>query len=169
MKSLLVVIDMQNDFVFGALGTEEARAILPAVKARIALARETGETVVFTRDTHRENYLSTQEGRNLPVPHCIVGTDGWQIVDGLRENEGVFDKPAFGSLELAKFVKTLGFDKVTLIGVCTDICVVSNALLIKANCPETVVCVQENACAGATKEKHACAIETMRSCQVQIF
>ena len=168
MKSLLVVIDMQNDFVFGALGTKEAQAILPAVKARIAKARETGEAVVFTRDTHGENYLFTQEGRNLPVPHCAVGSEGWQIVEGLRENEGVFDKPTFGSLELASFIKRMGFEKVTLIGVCTDICVVSNALLIKATCPELPVFVEENACAGVTKEKHLAAIETMRSCQVQI-
>ena len=169
MKSLLVVIDMQNDFVFGALGTEEARAILPAVKARIEQAREAGETVVFTRDTHQENYLFTQEGKYLPVPHCIVGTDGWQIVDGLQTSERVFDKPTFGSEELAEFVKAQGFEEVTLVGVCTDICVVSNALLIKAKCPESKVCVVEKACAGVSPQTHDASIATMRSCQVQIL
>ena len=168
MKSLLVVIDMQNDFVFGALGTEEARAILPAVKARIEQAREAGETVVFTRDTHQENYLSTQEGQNLPVPHCIRDTDGWQIVDGLHAGEKVFDKPVFGSETLAKYVKSGGYDEVSLIGVCTDICVLSNAVLIKTACPETLVRVYADACAGVTPETHAAALTTLSSIQVQI-
>ena len=104
-KNLLVVVDMQNDFIGGALGTKEAQDILPAVRARIALARERGETVAFTRDTHGEDYLSTQEGKNLPVEHCLRGSSGWQIAEGLaEEGDAVFDKPAFGSTELAEFV-----------------------------------------------------------------
>lgn len=168
MKKLLVVIDMQNDFVYGALGTKEAAAILPAVQAALQSARKEGDEIVFTRDTHEENYLATQEGKNLPVPHCIKGTDGWQIVDGLHRGELVFDKPTFGSEQLASFVSENGFDEVTLVGVCTDICVVSNALLIKAKCPELKVRLIENACAGVTKESHEAALKTMKSCQVEI-
>lgn len=169
MRKLLAVIDMQKDFVFGALGTKEAQAILPAVLAEIEKARAEGTEIVFTRDTHADNYLSTQEGKNLPVPHCIKGTDGWQIVEDLHSGERVFDKPVFGSMELAEFVEKQGFDEVTFIGVCTDICVVSNALLVKAKCPETKVRVKEKACAGVTPETHAAALVTMRSCQVEVM
>lgn len=169
MKKLLVVIDMQNDFVGGALGTKEAVAILPNVVERVKKAREKGEEIVFTRDTHSENYFSTQEGKNLPVLHCVKNTDGWEIVDGLYNGELVFDKPTFGSVELAEYVKANGFEEVELIGVCTDICVVSNAMLIKAFCPEIKVIVKEDCCAGVTKESHQAAIQTMRSCQVAII
>ena len=169
MKKLLVVIDMQWDFVFGVLGSKEAQKALPFVKEEIAKAKAQGTEVVFTRDTHQTNYLSTQEGKYLPVEHCIVGTDGWQIVDGLQTCERVFDKPTFGSEELADFVKAQGFEEVTLVGVCTDICVVSNALLIKAKCPESKVCVVEKACAGVSTQTHDASIATMRSCQVQIL
>lgn len=168
MKKLLVVIDMQNDFVFGALGSKEAVAILPAVKAEIEKAKSEGWTVVFTRDTHGEDYLSTKEGKNLPVSHCLKDTEGWQIVEGLYTDELIFDKPTFGSELLATFVKEEEFDEVTLLGVCTDICVVSNALLIKAKCPETSVRLVEKACAGVTPASHAAAVQTMRSCQVEI-
>lgn len=169
MKSLLVVVDMQNDFIFGALGTKEARAILPAVKEEISSAKAAGVEIVFTRDTHGENYLVTQEGKNLPVPHCVKGTEGWRIAEGLYGGERVFDKPVFGSEELAEFVKENAFDEVTLVGVCTDICVVSNALLIKAKCPEVKVRLVEKACAGVTPQTHSAAIVTMRSCQVEIL
>ena len=169
MKSLLVVVDMQNDFIFGALGTKEAQAILPAVKEEISSAKAAGVEIVFTRDTHGENYLVTQEGKNLPGPHCVKGTEGWQIAEGLYGGERVFDKPVFGSEELAEFVKENAFDEVTLVGVCTDICVVSNALLIKAKCPEVKVRLVEKACAGVTPQTHSAAIVTMRSCQVEIL
>ena len=170
MKKLLVVVDMQNDFVTGALGSKEAVAILPNIMKKLATARENGVTVVFTRDTHFDNYLTTQEGKNLPVVHCIKDTRGWEIVEGLfHEGECVFDKPTFGSLELARFVKEEGFDEVELVGVCTDICVVSNALLIKAYCPEIKIRVDANCCAGVTRESHESALKTMSSCQVEIF
>ena len=169
-KKLLVVVDMQNDFIGGALGTQEAQNILPAVRARIADARKEGEEVAFTRDTHGEEYLSTQEGKNLPVPHCIAGTAGHEIAAGLcLAGERVFDKPAFGSIELAAYVKERGFAAVELVGVCTDICVISNALLIKAFCPEAEVCVRAGCCAGVTPQSHQTALEAMRACQVKIL
>ena len=169
-KKLLVVVDMQNDFIGGALGTQEAQNILPAVRARIADARKEGEVVVFTRDTHGEEYLSTQEGKNLPVPHCIAGTAGHEIAAGLcLAGERVFDKPAFGSIELAAYVKERGFAAVELVGVCTDICVISNALLIKAFCPEAEVCVRAGCCAGVTPQSHQTALAAMRACQVKIL
>lgn len=169
-KKLLVVVDMQNDFIGGALGTQEAQSILPAVRARIADARKEGEEVAFTRDTHGEEYLSTQEGKNLPVPHCIAGTAGHEIAAGLcLAGERVFDKPAFGSIELASYVKERGFAAVELVGVCTDICVISNALLIKAFCPEAEVCVRAGCCAGVTPQSHQTALDAMRACQVKIL
>lgn len=169
-KKLLVVVDMQNDFIGGALGTQEAQSILPAVRARIADARKEGEVVVFTRDTHGDDYLSTQEGKNLPVPHCIAGTAGHEIAAGLcLAGERVFDKPAFGSIELAAYVKERGFAAVELVGVCTDICVISNALLIKAFCPEAEVCVRAGCCAGVTPQSHQTALAAMRACQIKIL
>ena len=169
-KKLLVVVDMQNDFIGGALGTQEAQSILPAVRARIADARKEGEEVAFTRDTHGEEYLSTQEGKNLPVPHCIAGTAGHEIAAGLcLAGERVFDKPAFGSIELAAYVKERGFAAVELVGVCTDICVISNALLIKAFCPEAEVCVRAGCCAGVPPQSHQPALAAMRACQVKIL
>lgn len=169
-KKLLVVVDMQNDFIGGILGTKEAQNILPAVRARIADARKEGEAVVFTRDTHGDNYLSSQEGKNLPVPHCIAGTAGHEIAAGLcLAGERVFDKPAFGSIELAAYVKERGFAAVELVGVCTDICVISNALLIKAFCPEAEVCVRAGCCAGVTPQSHQTALDAMRACQVKIL
>lgn len=169
-KQLLVVVDMQRDFIDGALGTEEAQKILPQVRARIRAAREKGFSVVFTRDTHGENYLSTQEGKNLPVKHCIEGSAGWQIAEGLlEEGDAVFDKPSFGSLELARFAAAEGFTDVELIGVCTDICVISNALLLKAFLPETALSVRADCCAGATPEGHSAALRAMSSCQIKIL
>lgn len=169
-KKLLVVVDMQNDFIGGVLGTKEAQNILPAVRARIADARKEGEAVVFTRDTHGDDYLSSQEGKNLPVPHCIAGTAGHEIAAGLcLAGERVFDKPAFGSIGLAAYVKEGGFTAVELVGVCTDICVISNALLIKAFCPEAEVCVRAGCCAGVTPQSHQTALDAMRACQVKIL
>lgn len=169
-KKLLVVVDMQNDFIGGILGTKEAQNILPAVRARIADARKEGEAVVFTRDTHGDDYLSSQEGKNLPVPHCIAGTAGHEIAAGLcLAGERVFDKPAFGSIGLAAYVKEGGFTAVELVGVCTDICVISNALLIKAFCPEAEVCVRAGCCAGVTPQSHQTALAAMRACQVKIL
>ena len=168
MKKLLIVIDMQNDFVFGSLGTAEARAILPTLSALVDGWRALGEEIVFTRDTHGKDYLSTQEGKNLPVPHCEKGTDGWQIVEGLHKGERVFDKPVFGSEELVAYVRAGGYQEITMVGVCTDICVLSNAVLVKTACPEAVVRVVANACAGVSPAAHEAALQVLRSLQVEI-
>ena len=172
MQDILVVVDMQNDFVDGVLGTSEARAILPHVRDRI-LSFE--GKVYYTRDTHGEEYMSTREGRMLPVPHCIRGSYGWEIVPELIDlpSDGVFDKPTFGSLALAETLvgenAREAIKSVTLIGVCTDICVISNAMLVKAALPEIDVCVDSSCCAGVTPERHSTALEAMRACQIDII
>ncbi len=169
-KKLLVVVDMQNDFIDGALGTPEAAAVLGKVRARIERARREGETVVFTRDTHTANYLKTNEGKRLPVPHCIEGSFGHALADGLaEEGERIFDKPTFASLALGDFAAAENFVSVELIGVCTDICVLSNALLLKALCPEADVIVRADCCAGVTPERHETALDAMRACQIDIL
>ena len=171
MKRLLVVVDMQNDFVTGALGTGEARAILPQVKEKIVRVLEAGDTPVFTQDTHGPDYLDTQEGKNLPVPHCLRGSEGWELVPELRQlSQGcrIFEKPAFGSLELAAFAAGEGFDQVGLVGVCTDVCVISNALLLKAALPQALVRVDPACCAGVTPDSHRTALAAMAACQVAI-
>ena len=175
MKKILVVIDMQNDFIDGALGTPEAVAIVENVKAKILSYPK--ENVFATRDTHHQYYMDTQEGRNLPVPHCIRGTDGWQIRPEIAElifPDHVVDKPTFGSTQLAKLMEVLerreedGIE-IELVGLCTDICVVSNALLLKASMPETPISCDASCCAGVTPAKHEAALETMRSCQIKII
>ncbi len=175
MKNYLIVIDMQTDFVDGSLGTKEAVAIVPAVKARIEEARAAGEVVIFTRDTHRPEYLSTQEGRNLPVEHCIEGTDGWQIVPELidfTEGAEVIDKPTFGSRKLGELLAAENekepIGKITLVGLCTDICVISNAMLIKAFLPEVPIAVEAAACAGVTPASHEQALAAMKVCQIEV-
>lgn len=168
---VLAVIDMQKDFIDGALGTREAVTIVPKVAARIRQARRDGEQVAFTRDTHHEDYLSTQEGRLLPVVHCIAGTPGWALDTALEVGGApVFDKPAFGSPELASYLQTLPeLEAVELVGLCTDICVISNALLIKAALPEVQVSVRADCCAGVTPERHENALQAMQCCQVAII
>lgn len=170
MKNVLVVVDMQKDFIDGALGTKEAVVIVDNVAEAI---RSFDGEVIFTRDTHFDNYMETQEGRNLPVPHCIKDTEGWQIdkkLASLRTDDmKVFDKPTFGSVELAAYLKeNKELEQVTLIGLCTDICVISNALLIKANLPEVEVTVIEKCCAGVTPQSHKNALEAMKMCQIKI-
>lgn len=165
----LIVVDMQNDFIDGALGTKEAVAIVPKVKAKI---ESFDGKVIFTRDTHSEDYLATQEGKNLPVEHCIKGTDGWQIrdeLDALRKSEAV-DKPSFGSVELAEMLKNEKEDieSIELIGLCTDICVISNAMIIKAYFPETPIEIDASCCAGVTPESHNRALDAMAVCQIKI-
>ena len=172
MKKLLVVIDMQNDFVTGSLGSKDAVAILPNVMERIRLARENGVQVVFTRDTHFENYLSTQEGKNLPVPHCIKDTQGWQIraeLDELRKTEAI-DKLTFGSKELVDLLKDeKNVESITFVGICTDICVISNAMVVKAYYPEIPLLVDAKGCAGVTPESHKNALEAMKMCQIDVI
>jgi len=167
---LLAVIDMQNDFIDGALGTKEAVAIVEHVKARIAKAKADGEAVIFTRDTHFANYMDTQEGKKLPVPHCIENTFGWEVREGLAEADDVIiDKPTFGSTELQQHVVEMGYTDVELIGLCTDICVISNAMLIKAALPECNVSVRADCCAGVTPESHQNALAAMAMCQIDIL
>ncbi len=168
---LLIVVDMQNDFIDGALGTKEAVAIVPNVAEKIKRARDAGWEVVFTRDTHQKNYLQTQEGKNLPVVHCILGSKGWQISDKLDVGKSrIFDKPSFGSLDLADYVATLnGLEEIELVGLCTGICVISNAFILKAKVPEVKITVDSSCCACVTPESHATALSAMRLCQVNII
>ena len=172
MKNILIVVDMQNDFIDGALGTKEAVAIVPKVEEKI---RNFDGEVFFTRDTHENWYLETQEGKNLPVAHCIRDTEGWQIrkeLDALRKTEPV-DKDTFGSTELAGELVAINEDEeiesITLVGLCTDICVISNALLIKASLPEVPIYVDASCCAGVTPESHENALKAMEMCQIKII
>ena len=171
MSNVLIVIDMQNDFVTGSLGNKDAQMIVPNVKAKIKEYADRGDRIIFTRDTHGENYLDTQEGRKLPITHCIRGSEGWEIIPQLQPFAGdsrIFDKPAFGSVELAEYIRDGGYEAVEMIGVCTDICVVSNALLVKAYVPELPVSVDASCCAGVTLESHHAALCTMRMCQILV-
>lgn len=171
MAKILVVVDMQNDFIDGALGTAEAVAIVPAVKKKI---EEFDGKVLFTRDTHYDNYMDTQEGKNLPVPHCIKDTEGWQIraeLEALRTTEPI-DKPTFGSSALGALLKEENdkeaIESITVIGLCTDICVISNVMLIKAFLPEVPIIVDAACCAGVSVETHRNALEAMKVCQVSV-
>ena len=168
MNKAIIVIDMQNDFVYGALGTDEARQMLPRLVEKInKVVKEKSADLIFTQDTHKEDYLSTQEGKNLPVVHCIKKTDGWEIVNDLQQfipyAKAVIEKKTFGSTRLPSLIKP--YEEVEFVGVCTDICVVSNALLVKAFYPELIVSVDATCCAGVTPESHAKALDTMKACQ----
>jgi len=167
---LLIVVDMQNDFIDGALGTKEAVAIVPAVKAKIEEYRSMNNQVVFTYDTHQSNYLETQEGKNLPVVHCVENTEGWQISDKLEVAQSkVFKKPSFGSLELAEYVATISdLEEIELVGLCTDICVISNAFILKAKLPEVKISVDSKCCAGVSPESHLNALNAMKMCQINV-
>lgn len=170
MKNYLIVVDMQTDFINGALGTKEAEEILPRVKERIE--RFEGE-VIFTRDTHAEDYLGTQEGKRLPVAHCVKKTAGWQIDPLLAPFvKNVIDKPTFGSVALGEYLREENdrepIGSITLVGLCTDICVISNALLIKAFLPEVAIAVDASCCAGVTPESHKTALEAMKMCQITV-
>ena len=165
MKKTLIVVDMQNDFIDMALGTKEAVAIVPAVKAKIEEYTKNGDEIIFTRDTHTDNYLNTPEGKKLPVPHCIKGTMGWEIYDGLYvDGCKIIDKPNFGWSEW----KNENLEKIELVGLCTDICVVSNALILKATFPDIKISVDASCCAGVTVESHKAALLTMKMCQINI-
>ena len=175
-KKYLIVVDMQKDFIDGALGTAEAQAIVQDAAERIRACREEGYQLIATLDTHGLNYMETAEGKKLPVPHCIRGTEGWKLNPLIREALGdamLVEKPSFGSLKLPEILReeTTEGARITieLIGLCTDICVVSNALLLKANFPEARIAVNAKCCAGVTPEKHQAALETMQSCQIDIL
>lgn len=166
MKKTLIVVDMQKDFIDGSLGTKEAVAIVDNVKQKIAKYQAAGDEIIFTRDTHQADYLSTNEGKHLPVEHCIEGTNGWQIAAGLEVPGAIYiDKPSFGYLNWAEY----DLQEVEIVGLCTDICVVSNALIIKAVYPEIKVTVDASCCAGVTPESHAAALTTMKMCQVEVI
>lgn len=173
-KKYLIVVDMQKDFVNGALGTKEAEQIVPAVLSKV---KEFDGEVIFTKDTHFSDYLSTTEGRMLPVEHCIKDTDGWMLIEELEKycagnQSKVYEKLTFGCKELAQDMlakhEQEPVDSIELIGLCTDICVVSNALLLKAFLPEVELSVDASCCAGVTPEKHQAALETMVSCQILV-
>ena len=171
MCNILLVIDMQNDFIDGALGSREAVSIVDNVKKKI---EEFEGEVWYTRDTHEENYLSTREGKYLPVPHCIKGTQGWEIrpeLEALRTTEAI-DKVTFGSSELPKTLAKLNaenpIEEITFVGLCTDICVISNVMVTKAFFPEIPVIVDAACCAGVSPETHKNALEAMKVCQVKV-
>ena len=179
---ILIVIDMQKDFIDGALGTPEAVGIVDKVIERVK--NSTGELILFTKDTHGEDYLNTTEGKKLPVPHCIEGTDGWQIneaiLDAWRNNpntiklselpENTFNKPVFGSTRLVEFLVSRAVDitEIELLGVCTDICVVSNAIMIKNTLPDVPISVNAACCAGVTPQSHTEALNVMKMCQIDV-
>lgn len=174
MKKLLIVVDMQNDFVTGVLGTKEAQAI---IEPMVEYIKNFDGDILFTQDTHNSDYLDTQEGKKLPIPHCIEGSNGWMVVPELSEfyTHG-FTKPTFGSLELCRriadpnsSISFLHYDEIQFCGVCTGICVISNVLMLKAFCPNTPIKVIERLCACVTPETHKTAIAAMKTCQVDII
>lgn len=164
----LIVVDMQVDFINGALGSKDAEAIVPNVVEKV---KNFDGKVIFTRDTHFDNYMDTQEGEKLPVPHCIKDTDGWQICDELQPfAETVIDKITFGSVELSKIIESFGepIEEIELCGLCTDICVISNAMILKAAYPEAKISVDASCSAGVTKESHLTALNAMKAVQIEI-
>lgn len=168
---ILAVIDMQKDFIDGALGTKEAVQIVDAVEKKADEFLNAGDLVIYTRDTHQSSYLETQEGKNLPVVHCVEGTEGWQIHEKVyKEGCPIIDKPSFGSLELAEWVAAReDVDEIVVVGLCTDICVISNVMILKARLPEILISVAADCCAGVTPQSHQNALEAMKMCQVKIL
>lgn len=183
MKKILVVVDMQKDFIDGALGTKEAVEIVPKVVAKIKTYKEQGCTIYFTKDTHDIDYLHTQEGKNLPVEHCIKGREGWELekeisklaqeIEEIQKVPTLFEKGSFGSIALAEAIQKEGIDEeevvIEVIGVCTDICVLSNVMLLKAYLPEAKIVVDESCCAGVTPESHLNALNALKMCQIHII
>ncbi len=177
MSRLLIVVDMQNDFIDGALGTAEACSIVSAVTEKIKKYQSENQPIIFTKDTHFENYMETQEGRNLPVPHCIKGTRGWELCDSILElinqkNYKIYEKITFGSSQYAQDLGHGLYDQaeaIELVGLCTDICVISNAMLTKTFLPEVPVKVDSHCCAGVTPASHENALNAMKMCQIEIL
>ena len=168
MREALIVVDMQNDFIDGSLGTKEAQLIVPNVANKIKEYKKAGKRVIFTRDTHPENYLETYEGQHLPVTHCVENSTGWQISDQLdldTDRDIVIDKYTFGWLDWKNF----DFKSVEICGLCTDICVISNAFIIRAAYPEIDITVDSNCCAGVTPATHEAALATMKMCQIEVL
>ena len=169
-KKILVVIDVQNDFIDGALYNEVAKARIPNIIKKIN--EFDGEHILITKDTHNDNYMETSEGMNLPVPHCIKDTQGWQIypqLEVLRKTEAI-DKLTFGSKDLVDVLKQEDdLEEITFVGLCTDICVISNVMVVKAFYPETPLVVDAKGCAGVTPQSHLNALEAMKMCQVKVI
>lgn len=170
-NNYLIVVDMQKDFIDQALGTKEAVSIVDNV---VNLVKDFDGEVIFTRDTHKENYMDTFEGKNLPVPHCIFNTEGWEICDELKPYvKRVIDKPTFGSVDLMEVLKKENkvnpISSITLVGLCTDICVISNTLLIKAALPEVEIIVDASCCAGVSVESHKNALNAIKMCHIKII
>lgn len=168
---ILIVIDMQNDFIDGALGTPEAQAIVPNVKKKIQEYLDRKDIVIFTRDTHDEYYPHTQEGKNLPVPHCIIDSHGWEICDELpgTENAHIINKESFGYPYWSRIFDFGSRDELEMCGLCTDICVISNAMILKADFPEVKITVDASCCAGVTPQSHKNALEAMKMCQINVI
>ena len=172
MDRAIIVVDMQNDFVFGELSTDEAREIIPRLVDKLEeVVREKSADLIFTQDTHKDDYLSTQEGRNLPIVHCIKNTEGWEIISDLKRftpyAKAVIEKKTFGSTRLPSLIKP--YREVIFMGVCTDICIISNAMLVKSFYPELLVSVDAGCCAGTSPENHATALTAMKNCQCKIY
>ena len=183
---VLIIVDMQNDFIDGALGTPEAQAIVPNVVNKLKAHQHTDTLILFTKDTHKENYLNTSEGMKLPVEHCIEGTPGWSIAKSIHDeikNEGYITyssgnviksrilKSTFGSYDLLDVLDNLdiSIDEIELCGVCTDICVISNAIMLKNFFPDVNIVVDASCCAGVTPDNHKAALTTMKSCQIDVI
>lgn len=167
--NFLIIVDMQNDFISGSLGSDAAKAIVPKVKEK---AGSFNGKIIFTRDTHSSDYLNTREGKNLPVKHCIKGESGWKICDELKMYaENIVDKETFGSLKLPELIRSFSKNpaEIELCGLCTDICVISNAMILKAEFPETKISIIEGCCAGVTEESHKIALNAMKACQIEII
>ncbi len=172
MKKLLIVVDMQNDFVTGVLGSKDAKRIVPNVVKKVQEAKKQGVDIIFTQDTHKENYMETQEGKKLPVPHCMKGTKGWEIIPELAEIAKeclCLEKPAFGCATMVHKTVRKKYEQIELVGVCTDICVISNAIIMKTALPEAEICVDASCCAGVTPESHENALQAMKMCQITIL
>ncbi len=181
---ILIIIDMQNDFVTGPLGSETAKSLVGGIKDILNDFKDKGFPVIFTRDTHSRNYLKTMEGRNLPVEHCIKDTEGWDIISDLNtEGCSIINKKTFGAKKLPNLVVEKlkewinenkaqdglsNLDEIVIVGLCTDICVISNAIILKSAFPEVLITVREGLCAGVTKESHNNALEAMKMCQINI-
>ncbi|MCL1791860.1 MAG: cysteine hydrolase [Peptococcaceae bacterium] len=173
MKRAFIIIDMQNDFIDGPLGSPQAQVIVPRIINKIRDHQQNGTTIIFTRDTHNQGYLQTQEGRNLPVPHCLENTPGWQISNPIAEAADltsclIFNKGCFGSIELAQHLRQEGYDHIELAGLVSSICVISNAMLIKAHLPEAVISLDATCTAGVTEEDYQASLCVMKMCHIQI-
>lgn len=173
MNKLLVIVDMQNDFISGALGSSDAVGIVPCVEKKIV---HWDGDIVCTLDTHHEDYLDTNEGKRLPVVHCVKDSDGWQINDRIcvsikasKKPVKVFTKETFGSIELSEYIQKQNYDYIEFVGLCTDICVISNVMLTKALLPESTIVVDAECCAGVTKDRHNNALSAMKMCHIDII